>query len=177
MYDASTANRKRPWGRVVSHWPCSSRATLAVFGEPVVGQALALLLRGYRYDARFLPASSSSSSIEMSGSLEDILLVLVAPTPSLSAGQRENLLALLKKEAGAAQIPILELVEPSSLARMRDGEDGRAGGGLKHAVPWPCGIEELVRRIEAALSAALKPVGPTSCCEEASPAREKEGGS
>ena len=154
----------------------SFRATLAVFGDPIVGRALVLLLRGYRYEARFLPASSSSSSIEMSGLLEDILLVLVTPTRSLSAGQRENLLASLKKKAGTMHIPILELVEPSSSGGTRDGEEGWAGGELKRAVPWPCGTEELVRRIEAALSTALKQVGLASCCEEASPAREKKDG-
>jgi hypothetical protein len=159
----------------VSHLPGSSRATLAVFGDPIVGRALVLLLRGFRYEVRFLPASSSFSSIEM-GSLEDISLVLVAPTPCLSAGRREDLLASLEKEAEAARVPILELVGPSSLGRMRDEEDGGTGRRLKRAVPWPCGIEELVRRIEAALSAALKRVVSTSCCEETSVARKKKDG-
>ena len=140
---------------MVSHRPCSSRAALAVFGEPVVGRALVLLLRGFRYEARFLPAPSSSSPTEMSGSLEDILLVMVTPTPSLSARQRENLLTSLEKEVETAQIPILELVVPTSSGRMQDEEEGWAGRGLKSAVPWPCGIEVLVRQIEAALSDVL----------------------
>src|SRR5918912_1220878 len=82
MYDATTANRKTM--RSSEPLPGSFQATLAVFGDPIVGRALVLLLRGYRYEARFMPASSSSSSIEMSGLLEDILLVLVTPTRSLS---------------------------------------------------------------------------------------------
>jgi hypothetical protein len=40
--------------------PASAPVTLGIFGDPVVGRALVLLLPDPRYDARFLPASSPS---------------------------------------------------------------------------------------------------------------------
>jgi uncharacterized integral membrane protein len=128
----------------VSRCPDSTPTILAIFGDPVVGQALALLLRGFRYDALLLPASSSSD-LKLP---EYARLLLVTPTPQLDSEQREAFLSLLEDKANAARIPLLKLVNFSE-----EPGDGDARTKLKHTVSWPCGIEELKRQIEGALLA------------------------
>jgi hypothetical protein len=91
----------------------SSRVALAIFGDPIVGRALALLLRGPRYDARFLPTSSVES-----GSPEGVGLVLLAPMPDLCSGRRGAIVASLIDKAAAVGAPVLELV-PVATARER----------------------------------------------------------
>jgi hypothetical protein len=118
---------------------------LAVCGDPIVGRALALLLRGPRYDARFVPSSSSGKL----GSLEGVWLLLITPTPALSDERREAFVASLVSGAAVASVPILELVTPAG----RTG-DGGAGARPQRLVPWPCSAEELEWRIEGSLLAA-----------------------
>ncbi len=79
------------------------------------------------------------------GVLEDVRLLLLTPTPKLSTKQREAFLASLSDALGTAKIPVLELTTLS--------EDTREGGARDESwypVPWPCRIEELEQRIEAA---------------------------
>jgi hypothetical protein len=120
----------------------SLQVSLVVCGDPVVGRALALVLRGSRYDARFLPLYPPGES----GSLEGVQLLLLGPAPRLSTRRREALLTLLKHEAAAAGVTVLELV-PASEGETRDRPWRR--------VTWPCSVEQLKRRIEEAL-----PPGP-----------------
>lgn len=125
----------------------SVEVPVAVFGDPVVGRALALLLRGPRYDTRFLSAFSPGEL----GSLKGIRLVLLTPTPGWSATRRECLVVA----AMDGGIPILELV--TSFVRYAHGEGGvEAGCGT---IPWPCSTEELERRIEDALCSPPTPEG------------------
>ena len=111
---------------------------LAICGEPVVGRALALVLRGPRYDTRFVSASSPGEV----ASLEGVRLLLLAPTPGLSAVRREALLADLAKVTAMADIPMLELVASSKRAEQRHAQ-----------MTWPCSAEQLERCIEAVLFA------------------------
>ena len=137
----------------------SAPIVVAICGDPIVGRALALLIRSSLYDPRFL----STSSLNEAGALEGIRLVLLTPRWELDAGRREDLLAslgaslgaALGSEAGAAQVPILELT--SSLRGARNGEarNGEARLGLEHTVSWPCSTDELERRIEEALLATM----------------------
>ncbi len=125
----------------VSRYPGSAPVALGVCGDPVIGRALVLLIQSFRYDARFLPVSS----LREPGALEGIRLLLL--TEVSSPGCREALLASLENIAsGAAEIPILKLVTSSEGTR-----DGAASVELRGVVPWPCSIEELEHRIEAAL--------------------------
>ncbi len=116
---------------------------LAIWGDPIVGKALVLLLRPSGYDARFLPIWSLSEP-ESWGSVQ---LLVLAPTPEMSTKQREAHLALLKDatEEGT-EVPVLELDTPS-----QELPEGGVRDESWHAVPWPCKIEELERRIRALL--------------------------
>ncbi len=111
---------------------------LAVCGEPIVGRALVLLLQGSGYNTRFL----SIASLNEPGSLEDIRLLLLTPTPGLSTERRKVLLTSLRD----MEIPVLELV----ISEGRTGKEARDGS--ERAVLWPCSTEELERRIEATLA-------------------------
>ena len=99
-----------------------------------------LLLRGSGYDARFLPVSSLSEL----GTLEGVGLLLLAPATELSSEHREALLSSLRN---MGEIPVLELVRASE-----EAPEERTREGPWHMVSWPCRIEELEQRIEAALS-------------------------
>ena len=119
---------------------------LTILGDPVVGRALMLLLRGSGYEAEFVPASSLSQHLWLKGS--DVLLLI--PTPELSSEDREALVASLEKGTRALKLPVLELATPSSQETPKEGTEGERW----HYVPWPCRIEELEGSIEAALSVA-----------------------
>ena len=118
-------------------------ANLGILADPIVKRALVLLLRSPRYDARFLPTSSS----DVTEALDGVQLVLLGPTPQLSAMRREMLVASLVAKTLVAGIPILELVVPSG--RVSAGE-GRVGA-KRREVSWPCSVEELERGIEDVL--------------------------
>ena len=118
------------------------KATLGIYGEPVVGQALALLLRGSGYAARFLLAQSFGEH----QALEDVRLLVLAPTPGLSTERRDALVGSLEEMSEATSTPVLELVTSGEAGR-RDGAESESW----HTVPWPCRIEDLERRIGAAL--------------------------
>jgi hypothetical protein len=113
---------------------------LSRWGDPLVDNALVLLLRGSGYDVRVLPASSLNEPRALEGIR---LLLLTPPRPTLSPQQREGLLTALRDTMRDTRIPVLELTTSSSKTR----EEAR--DGLWHMVPWPCRIEELEQRIEA----------------------------
>jgi hypothetical protein len=120
-----------------------ARTALAIWGDPIVGQALVLLLRGSGYDARFLPASS----LDELGALEGVRVLLLAPALQLSTESREAIRASLRDVPGAAKkIPVLELIKPFEETREEGARDESW-----HGAPWPCSIEQLTQRIEAAL--------------------------
>lgn len=116
---------------------------LAICGDPIVGRILVLLLRSSGYQARFLPASSLNEL----GALEGVRLLLLTPMPELNTKRRETLSVSLRDMTKATEMTVLDLVTPSEETR----EGGEARDESWHVVQWPCGIEELERRVEAAL--------------------------
>jgi hypothetical protein len=118
---------------------------LTILGDPVVGRALMLLLRGSGYEARYVPASSLSQHLPLKGS--DLLLL--TPTPELSVERREALVASLEEGTRSTKMPVLELATP-----LQETPKGGLEGERWHNVPWPCSIEELEGSIESALSVA-----------------------
>jgi hypothetical protein len=114
---------------------------LSRWGDPLVDNALVLLLRDSGYDVRVLPASSLNEP----RSLEGIrLLLLTPPKLTLSPLQRESFLTALRDTIRDARIPVLELTTSSTKTREE------APDASWHMVPWPCRIEDLEQRIEAA---------------------------
>ncbi len=103
-------------------------------GNPVVGQALKLLLGSVGCDARYLPRLGSDEP----DVLEGVQLLLFA---GRVGAEQPEASAQLENAAVMAEIPILELVSST--------EETQAGN--KRFVLWPCPIEELKRRIDAAL--------------------------
>ena len=139
-----TLPRRQP----IEETPYRASATtlvVAVCGDPVVGQALVLLLGGPRYDARFVPVSGLSEP----GSLEDVHLVLLTPMWGLNGGGRDAKMTSLRGALGATQAPILELTS----SFYRGERNGEVGVESEHTVPWPCSTEELERRLHAVLIA------------------------
>jgi hypothetical protein len=126
------------------------KATLYVCGETVVGQALALLLRGPEYTVRFLLARSFEDDPRV---LRDARLLVLAPTPDLRPEHRNALVRSLKEVAEERNLPVLELVTPFEAAGRRQEPESESW----HKVPWPCRIEELEHQVVAALTRHYKP--------------------
>jgi hypothetical protein len=91
------------------------------------------------------------------GVMRGIQLLVLAPTPQVSTGQREVLLGTLEDTLETAEMPVLELVTVPD-----EGRQAAAQGGPWQLVPWPCTIKELERRIEAALAANPEQLGSFS---------------
>jgi hypothetical protein len=134
--------------------PTNERASgpigVVVSGDPFGSRILALLLRDSGYRAGFLPISSLNEP----GALEDDVQVLVL-TPTwalLSTEERNALVASLREMPRDRGLIVMELI---SLSETRHTEEGAQGKRPSHKkVPWPCGIDELEQRIEAALRTA-----------------------
>jgi hypothetical protein len=111
--------------------------TIAILGgNSVAGRALEALLQGVGYDTRLIEDLPERSLEQL---LEGVRLLLLAPT--LSAESRETLLAEMGRTLDAANIPVLTL--STSL------KEALAGGPA--FIPWPCRLEDLTKKIEAAL--------------------------
>jgi hypothetical protein len=117
----------------------------------VAGRALEALLQGVGYDTRLIEDLPESPPAQL---LEGVRLLLLAPT--LSAESRETLLADMGSTLKSANIPVLTL----STTLKEALSDGHA------LIPWPCRLEDLTKKIEAALlrvpevGSAEAPVGP-----------------
>lgn len=109
-----------------------------VGGDPVIGEALEVLLQAAGYRARFL---SEPGADELGELLADSQLLVVAP--ALGAGRRRALLDVVSSPAMSVKIPVLELLPADGERRLRGG----------HVLLWPCSTEELKRAVDAALLA------------------------
>jgi hypothetical protein len=107
-------------------------------GDPVVGEALEVLLQAAGYRTRFLPESVIDELGEL---LADSQLLLVAPV--LSAERRKALLGTMLGPTTPVNIPVLELL-PANGGQHLQGD---------HVLLWPCSTEELRRAVDAALLA------------------------
>ena len=111
--------------------------TIAILGgNSVAGRALEALLQGVGYDTRLIEDPPERPPEEI---LDGVGLLLLAPT--LSPESRESLLADLGSTLDAATIPVLTL----STTLKEAITDGPV------SIPWPCRLEDLTKKIEAAL--------------------------
>ena len=113
---------------------------IVVAGDPVMGRSLEALLQATGYEARFQPEPSADG---LGGLLADSHLLLIAP--GLSAEARSKALLDVVMDP-ATKIAVLELLPANG------GEQNIQGVGV---APWPCSVEELQRRIRAALLAQV----------------------
>jgi hypothetical protein len=115
----------------------TAQTTIAVLGgNSVAGRALEALLQGVGYDTHLIEDPPERSPEQL---LEGVRLLLLAPT--LSAESRETLLAEMGSTLDVANIPVLTL---STTLKEAPG-DGPV------FIPWPCRLEDLTKKIEAAL--------------------------
>ena len=114
-------------------------AEVVIFGgDPLVGQALELLLASTSYNVKFL----DKNSLEQPGILERVRLILLGP--GWSAESRQAVLVAVENEpAGARRIQVLEMGSPPEGIRVEP----------ERHVPWPCRAKDLKSRIEMALLA------------------------
>jgi hypothetical protein len=111
--------------------------TIAILGgNSVAGRALEALLQGVGYDTRLIEDPPERSPEHL---LEGVRLLLLAPT--LSAESRETMLVDMGSTLDTADIPVLTL----STTLTGTLNDGPA------FIPWPCRLEDLTKKIEAAL--------------------------
>lgn len=115
-----------------------------VYGDPVVGQSLAVSLRSESYDARLVASSSLEDPEERSRLFREARLLLLAP--GLSARRRDRALNLLRGP-DAAGVTVVELGEPPDEARV----------GAPRSAPWPARTEDLRRWVRSALPDAGAP--------------------
>jgi hypothetical protein len=116
---------------------------LGICGDPLVGRALTLLLRGSGYKVRFLLLAQSFWEPQ---ALKDIRLLVLTPTPELSTERRSAPVTSLKEISEARIMPVLELVTSFVEARREEAGNNESW----HMVPWPCRSGDLERWIQAA---------------------------
>ena len=134
-----------------------SRTTVAILsGDPLIGRALELLLRGAGYEVRLLEEPDATRVEDLLHGVDVLLL-----DRGLSNGRREGFMGALASTLETATIPVLSLAP---------GSEG-ASAGEDRVVPWPSKIEDLAREIEAARREAGgggEPVeGPPTPADEA----------
>jgi hypothetical protein len=118
-------------------------ATLGIWGDPVVAQALALLLGNSGYDTRIL----SESSLKNLTAVKDIKLLLLTPMLNLRYEDRKAFLESLSDVRESTKIPVLELV-----AFPGETREGETPDELWYRLPWPYRTEKLEQWIEATLA-------------------------
>lgn len=121
-------------------------SVILVNGDPVAGQALTLLLQTTSYNVRFASQSALDDPAEDSGLLDGVQLALF--TPGTLIEHYERVLALLRSRPDTADVPILQLGAAPEEVRAE----------VDYLVPWPCRIEDLRRRIGAALRNRPQPI-------------------
>jgi hypothetical protein len=128
---------------------------MVVSGDPFGSRILALLLIDSGYRAEFL----AIWSLNEPGALEDVQLLVLTPTWALlSTEERKALLASLREMARDTGLIVMELITLSDERRteQEEEEEEEAQELPSYKVLWPCGIDELEERIEAALRTATR---------------------
>lgn len=111
-----------------------------VYGDPVVGEALTLLLSEIGFPVKPTAPLALDDPVAWPKLFRGIRLLLL--TPRLSVEQRDGVLARLRSAPEVAHVPVIELGEPPEGAQAR----------IDASVPWPCRIASLKRRIEDQLA-------------------------
>jgi hypothetical protein len=128
----------------------STQSGVVVSGDPLGSRILALLLRDSGYRAESLPIWSLNDP----RSLEDVQLLVLTPTWALlSTAEHDALLSSLREMTKDMGLIVMELVTLSEERRAEEEAQERLS---YKKVLWPCRIDELEQRIEAALRTAAR---------------------
>jgi hypothetical protein len=131
----------------------SGQSSIVTSGDPLESRSLALLLQNSGYQAKFLLIASLNEP----GALEDVQLLVLTPTRGLSTEDRKALLASLKEIPRYRKLILMELISLSEERREEEEEEEEEAQELpSHKVIWPCAIDELEQRIDAALRTAAR---------------------
>lgn len=109
---------------------------LILAGDPIVGRTLQLLIRTTDYDARYV----SGVTPKQLRALDSVRVLLLAP--QWDAAGRRLAAEVRDRVPDPQRVAILEIGAPPQ---------GVSLDPQRH-VPWPCRREELMRRIDAALT-------------------------
>ena len=104
----------------------------------MVGRALAALLQGVGYNTRLIEDHPASHLEDL---LEGVKLLLVAPSLNSSGESSESTLVDIRDKLDRATVPVLTL---STAAKEALAEQ-------PGFILWPCRLEDLSAKIEAAL--------------------------
>ena len=125
----------------------SGPSSIVISGDPLESRSLALLLQNSGYQDKFLLIASLNEP----GALEDVQLLVLTPTRELSTEDRKALLASLKEIPKYRELIVMELISLSEERREEEAQELPS-----HKVIWPCAIDELEQRIDAALRTAAR---------------------
>ncbi len=118
-------------------------ATVAIiYGDPVVGNALSLLLRGIDRRVRLEDQGLLDCPERVRELIREVGVLILAP--GISAGRRETILEILSGDPDAADIRVTELGRPPEALRAR----------ADHYLPWPMRAADLRQYIEAVCAEA-----------------------
>jgi hypothetical protein len=126
----------------------SGPSGMVISGDPFESRILELLLRACGYQVKFLPISSLNEP----GALEDGQLLVLTPTRALTTEDRTALLGSLKEMPRDTRLIIMELITLSEERSIEGVQEELPS----HKVLWPCRIDELEQRIEAARRTAAR---------------------
>ena len=129
----------------------SGPSRIVISGDPLESRNLALLLQNSGYQAMFLLIAPLNEP----GALEDVQLLVLTPTRELSTEDRKALLASLTEIPKYRELIVMELISLSE-ERREEEEEEEAQELPSHKVIWPCAIDELEQRIDAALRTAAR---------------------
>jgi hypothetical protein len=135
--------------RLLVNKRASGPSGMVISGDLFGSRILELLLRESGYQAKFMPISSLNEP----GSLEDVQLLVLTPTRELSTEEHKALLTSLREMPKARGLIVMELI---TLSDERRAEEEAQEELPSHKVLWPCRLEELEHRIEAALRTAAR---------------------
>ena len=128
---------------------------MVVSGDTFGSRILALLLR----DSGCRAKSLAISSLTEPGALEDVQVLVLTPTWALlSTEEHDALLVSLREMTKDMGLIVMELISLSEERRAEQEEEQEEAQELPShkKVLWPCGIDELEQRIEAALRTAAR---------------------
>lgn len=134
-------------GTELTRQESESPVSLAVCGDPIAGRALVLLLNGYGYSVRFVPASSLGDP----ESLEGVRLLLLMLTADLHPDRGEDALRSIEAAVASSGIPTLKLLSSEEVW------DAELSEGTERVMFWPCSTELLRQHIQAALCEGRSP--------------------